>query len=234
MTVNLPDLEQLLANLFDAQGLRRFVANLFGSSLADQLPDVTTTKTNLVHACTVVMHRNGVVTEHLFAALIRERPQRKSEIEEVAGGKALDPAISAPMKVSPRTPDYVVKDTYDALRRDQELVREFLAKHMSLTRFIENLTSQNLEKLPEEVVSWVKKHAPQITNPRIRQALEGFGSVGASFKADANVGLTLAVLGLDPALKSIKQLKEFAEMTNAQLHQLALQQVGMHPSKDRR
>jgi len=230
LQVHLPSLERLLGELFNTQEVRRFVANQYGRSIADQLPEEGATKSYLAHVCAIVLDRNGVVGEQLFDALVEERPERREEIYNVAKGVS-DTSVAVvhvdttQTRVTPRTPDYVIKDSYDANRSDRDLVRDFLGKHISLTRLICSFSTENHLEIPTSIAEWVRENCHKIKNRKIRQMLEQIGSLGAAFRVELGAGFLATAVSLDPIIKNIAALQKFAALTDVEVHQLTLESI---------
>jgi ABC-type glycerol-3-phosphate transport system permease component len=135
-------LEGLFQELMDAAELRRFVTNLYGKRVTSQLPGEGITHELLSHGVVTVLSRNGLIDREFFVELLGERPRMRTHILDVAAefGVATLPVEgpdNLPERVV-RSPDYVVRDTYESLRRQRQLVRELIHGELHLARLFGN------------------------------------------------------------------------------------------------
>jgi hypothetical protein len=93
-------LADLLLSLFQAPQLRQFLASRLREDLTGELPESPTTPNALAHAAAGCLSARGLVGEELFAALIRERPERAEDIRSVQ--RAL--SLPGPARDEPRRP----------------------------------------------------------------------------------------------------------------------------------
>lgn len=229
-------LESLFRDLMEPSELRRFIGNLFGRQITSQLPEVATHEL-LAHGTVRVLDRNGLINEELFVELVSERPGQVSEIEAVARGFGLEvltrgdltPLLARPV----RTPDYVVRDTYESLRRQRTLLRELTHGDLHLGRFLGVALRGNekeLAQIPDRVAGWIDSHRHEFTIPQLSGPLEAVALGASTFAVDPEfgmIGLIAAVgLGGDKVLAQLNQLYAFANLSDPQIYELTLTLVG--------
>lgn len=77
-------LVELMAELFSAPALRRWLRLEFGSDLVNELPDPATRLDSLSFEAVVVLAQHGRIDASLFDALLDKRPHQAKRIREVA------------------------------------------------------------------------------------------------------------------------------------------------------
>lgn len=228
-------LELLFQDLMDSAELRRFVNNLFGRQITSQLPSEATHEL-LAHGTATVLQRNGLINDELFVELVNERPNMHSQIQAVAQEfgitsvprTGVDGIVLRPV----RTPDYVVRDTYESLRRQSTLLRTLSHGEIHLSRLLGHAIRQNdaeIAGLPGRVVAWIDAHRHEITLAELKGPLEAVYVAASAFAVNPQVALlgSLAAVfvGGDKAIKSITQLVSFASLSEQELYKLALKLV---------
>ena len=237
MSPSLPKrLESLLRELMEPSEIRRFIGNLFGRQITSQLPEAATHEL-LAHGTVMVLQRNGLINEELFVELVSERPAQVSEIEAVAKGFGFEVATrgngTSLLARPARTPDYVVRDTYESLRRQRTLLRELTHGDLHLGRVLGAALRGNegdLAEIPERVASWIDAHRHEFTIPQLKAPLEAVALGASTFALDTDVGMfgLLAAVGIggDKVLAPLNQLFAFANLSDQQLYELTLTLVG--------
>lgn len=92
----------------------------------------------------------------------------------MAARTCISPTISSPCsKASVRTPDYVVQQTYESMRRQRDILREFV-NHFAPTRILLALQgSRSTDTFLASVQDWLGTRAAEITYPAVRGAVHG-------------------------------------------------------------
>lgn len=227
-------IQSLFLDLFDPSQLRKFITEWGGRSIANQIPPEVVSPELLVHGITLTLERNGMLDETLFVELCRERPRCKSAIERVAQefGIAVPSdttlvATSGPLVV--RTPDYVIHNAYESLRRQRDLLRTFFQGPVSIHGIIEILgRDQDLTPAVEAIRAWVREHAGAFSFAPVRNALHQIGLLSAGLAARDPALKTLMVFAAALAIPQLeghlKGLSRFAQLTESELYSMALQQ----------
>lgn len=229
-------LESLIRELMEPGEIRRFISNLFGRQITSQLPAEATHEL-LAHGTVTVLERNGLINEELFVELVSERPAQGKEIVAVArefGLKGLARiSQGVPLVSGVRTPDYVVRDSYESLRRQRSLLRELTHGELHLGRIVGaglRGDADELAQLPQRVAVWIDSHRHEFTVPQLQAPLEAVALGASTFVLDPEVALigVLVVVGLggDRFVASLKQLTAFASLSDQQLYELTLKLVG--------
>lgn len=232
-------LEGLLCEMMEPAEIRRFVSNLFGRQLSSQLP-VESTHELLAHATAILFKRSNVINAELFHELVQERPQMRAQIQAVAddfGFSSLPDLAVAGVALAPaRTPDYVVRDTYQSLRAQRTRLRELTHGEIHLSRLFGQAVRQQedqLAALPARVTTWIDKYRHEITLPSLQGPMEGIYLAASVFTADpqaAAIGvIALLFLQGERTLNSLQQLVGFASLTDQQLYELTLKLVEARP-----
>ncbi len=232
---HLKQLERLLCELMDAAEIRRFVAGLFGRSINSQLPAAEVSHGFLAHATVTVLERNGHINPELFRELMGERPQRSAEIQAVAdefGFAALPVLVTGALPaVRVRTPDYVVRDTYESLRAQRARLRELTHGEIHLARLVGQAMSQDLalQTLPSRVTAWIDAHRHEITLRELQSPLEGIYAASVMFTVDPQAAalgvIALLFFGGHAAIQAVQQLAAFSTLSDQNLYELALKLV---------
>lgn len=219
----------------DADEIRRFVAGLFGRSINSQLPAAEVSHGFLAHATVTVLERNGHINPELFRELMGERPQRSAEIQAVAdefGFAALPVLVTGALPaVRVRTPDYVVRDTYESLRSQRARLRELTHGEIHLARLVGQAMSQDLalQTLPSRVTAWIDAHRHEITLRELQGPLEGIYAASVMFTVDPQAAalgvIALLFFGGHAAIQAVQQLAAFSTLSDQNLYELALKLV---------
>ncbi|WAS91677.1 hypothetical protein [Nannocystis punicea] len=228
-------LESLFRDLMDAAELRRFISNLFGRQITSQLPGECSHEL-LAHGTVTVLELNDLIDNELFVELVSERPSMRPHIQAVAQefGFAAVPCIGPDGAIvhSVRTPDYVVRDTYENLRRQSAVLRTLTHGEVHLSRLLGHALRQNDEEfaaLPGRVVAWIDAHRHEITLTELKVPLEAAYLAASAFAANpqgALLGsLAAVILGGDRMIHAIQQLVGFASLSEQELYKLALKMV---------
>lgn len=90
-------LADTLMAMFSAEELRRLLQFTFGPEVTSELPAAHASLATLAYAVVEVLERRELVGEQLFAALRRERPRRRAEIDAVEALWADGAAAAAPV-----------------------------------------------------------------------------------------------------------------------------------------
>lgn len=227
-------LETLFRTLMDGKQLRRFIGNLFGRDITAQLPEECSDEL-LAHGTVTLLERNGLIHQGLFLELMGERPQQYAEIEEVAqvfGVQVVSVSGgTAPRVYTPRTPDYVIRDTYDSLRRQRTLLRQLTHGEIHVSRLLGAMAQQNeqaIVALPTRVIAWIDAHRHEFTVPELQLALTGVHTLASMFAAQAELGAVGSLLAVltGQADRTLQQLYGFAGLPDQDLYALALRLVG--------
>jgi hypothetical protein len=223
-------LEALLRDLMDGKQLRRFIGNLFGRQITAQLPEECTDEL-LAHGTVAALQRNNLINQDLFVELVGERPGNHGEIEAVAQifGLQVVPS-SGPASVqllSPRTPDYVIRDTYESLRRQRTLLRQLTHGEIHVSRLIGVVARQDdkaLQALPVRVSAWIDENRHEFSVPDLQSALAGVHMLASLFAAQAEAGALGSLFALlsGQADLTIKRLYGFSSLSDQDLYALAL------------
>lgn len=229
-------LEGLFQELMDAAELRRFVTNLYGKRVTSQLPGEGITHELLSHGVVTVLSRNGLIDREFFVELLGERPRMRTHILDVAAefGVATLPVEGLdglPERVV-RSPDYVVRDTYESLRRQRQLVRELIHGELHLARLIGHAVRSDeakLREVPARVVKWIDAHRHELQLRELQGPIEGIYLAASVFA----VSPELALLGSAAAIafsrgEALQQLTTFANLSDNDLyaHALMLAEIG--------
>lgn len=228
-------LEALFRTLMDGKQLRRFIGNLFGRDITAQLPEGECSDELLTHGAVAVLARNGLIQQTLFLELVGERPQQHVEIEEVAqvfGVQVVAVGGGAALRVrTPRTPDYVIRDTYDSLRGQRMLLRQLTHGEIHIGRLLGAMAQQDeqaLVSLPARVIVWIDAHRHEFTVPELQVALTGVHMLASMFAAQAELGAVGSLIAVltGEGERTLKQLYGFAGLADQDLYALALQLAG--------
>lgn len=223
-------LETLLRDLMDGKQLRRFIGNLFGRQVTSQLPEDCTHEL-LANGTVALLERNGLINQELFIELVGERPQMQGQIAEVAQifGLAVVSAndTSSVPAWTPRTPDYVIRDTYADLRRQRTLLRQLTHGDIHLSRIFGVIARQDeraMVALPGRVVAWIDTHRHEFSLPDLQSALATVHTLASLFLVQTEAGLVGSLVALytgqlEPTMKS---LYNFADRPDQDLYALAL------------
>ncbi len=223
--------------MFTATELRQFIHEWVGGSIARQLPGEIVSLDVLARGAVAVLRRNNLLDRHLFDELLRVRPHQQSTMAELAeqcssGALAVvAPDATALALPSHRTPDYVIQQTYESLRAQRDLVR-VLVHHFSPAQFVLSVDNASAERGPLNAVrAWMDAHAAQIAYPPVRQALQALGLAYAGLSArDEGIQMFSAIiitfLVSDPIKSHLRTVQQFAQLTEVQLYDLVLQEVG--------
>lgn len=229
-------LESLIRELMEPSEIRRFISNLFGRQITSQLPE-TATHELLAHGTVMVLERNGLINEELFVELVNERPAQGDEIQAVARefGLAVQERLvrAGPVAHAVRTPDYVVRDTYESLRKQRTLLRELTHGELHIVRFMGAALRGNdrdLAEMPLRVATWIDAHRHELTLDQLQAPLSAVQMIASVFVQDPEVGMigTLGAIGIggDRFLAQLNQLFAFANLSDQQLYELTLTLVG--------
>lgn len=224
-------LETLFRTLMDGKQLRRFIGNLFGRDITAQLPEGECSDELLAHGTVAVLARNGLIHQGLFVELVGERPQQHAEIEEVAqvfGVPVVAVSGGSALRLHPpRTPDYVIRDNYDNLRRQRTLLRQLTHGEIHVSRLLGALLQQDEQAitiLPSRVIAWIDAYRHEFTVPELQAALTGVHMLASMFAAQAELGALGSLLAVfsGQAEKTMQQLYGFAGLPDQDLYALAL------------
>lgn len=223
------DLEELLAALFRPDQLRRFLALENGEKVARQLPGEHASAEAVTHEAVQVLARNGLIDEDLFAALLRERGMARDEITRVAEAHGLtlraaevQRVIEGPVTLS----DRVIQDTYDDLREQQRIVRDFLSgpwARLNAARMRGDADQAGVEAAGAACRAWATEHYRKVTMPEVRQALEILRGTTLVNPLAGLGEFLLAALTLEKWAPAIGVLERFGALSVADLWQLANQ-----------
>lgn len=92
-------LHALLSDIFNAEGLRRFITLRYGP-IARELP-TNGSLTDLAFSATLLLRQHGLITASLFGALIEERPAQRRKILACAASWQIDSGV---IGVAPTAP----------------------------------------------------------------------------------------------------------------------------------
>jgi hypothetical protein len=231
-------LEGLFCELMDAAEIRRFINNLFGRQISSQLPAESTHEL-LAHGTTHVLQRNNLIDPNLFSELANERPQARTQIYAVAeelGFSSLPALVAAGTPLAAvRTPDYVVRDTYENLRAQRTRLRELTHNELHLSRLFGQALRQDdqLLTLPARVTAWIDAHRHEITLPSLQNPIEAIYLAVSVFTADPQVAafgaMALMFFQGERVLTAIQQVVNFASLTDSQLYELTLKLIETRP-----
>ncbi|MDC0721529.1 hypothetical protein [Nannocystis bainbridge] len=223
-------LEGLFQEVMDSAELRRFVTNLYGKRVTSQLPGEGITHELLSHGVVTVLSRNGLIDREFFVELIGERPRMRPHIVDLAAefgvpALAVDGTDALPQRVV-RSPDYVVRDSYESLRRQRQLVRELTHGELHLARLIGQAVRQDeaqLREVPGRVVAWIDAHRHELTLRELQGPIEGIYIAFSVFTVSPEVAVlgSLAVLGFTRG-EALQQLLSFVTLSDNDLYALAL------------
>lgn len=229
-----PALHCLLGELFDQQQLRRFIADWGGHSIARQLPGESVPLETLAHGAVVVLRRNGMLDRELFRELQRARPGQQALLSEVAskcGCGPLDAAGPDAVIAWPgvRTPDYVVQHTYESLRAQRDVAREFV-NHFSLPKILMIAGGTGApERFTSILLEWLNRRADELTYPPVRNAMQHLGLAITGLAApDEGVRLMtlMATFLAAPQIEAhLTQVRSFAALSEVQLYELVLREL---------
>jgi hypothetical protein len=233
-----PVLHRLLRELFDPQQLRQFLRDWGGYSIADQLPGEIASLEAVADVAIVLLRRNGMLDRSLFLALQRARPGQHallSRLCEQCGCGPLDAASGADAIALPpvRTPDYVVQHTYESLRAQRDVAREFV-NHFSLPKILMLAGGTgSAEKFTAILLEWLNSRAGELTYPPVRNAVQHLGLAITGLAAPDEGIRLITLLGTFLAAPQIEahltQVRAFAALSEVQLWELVLRELAPAP-----
>lgn len=221
------DLEALLSAVFRPDQLRRFLALEYGEKVARQLPGEHASAEAVTHEAVQVLARNRLIDQDLFAALLRERANARDEITQVAGahGVQLSAVVVQRVVEGPVTlSDRVIQDTYDDLREQQRIVRDFLSgpwARLNEARMRGDADRAGVEAAGAACRAWATEHYRKVTLPEVREALEILRGTTLVNPLGSGIELLLTALTGEKWGPAIALLERFSALPPAELWQIA-------------
>lgn len=220
-------LEDLIAALFRPDQLRRFFALEFGEKVARQLPGENVSAETFHHEAVQLLVRNGLVDQDLFATLLRDRQGSRDEITRVAdlfgvtlSGAEVQRVVEGPVTLT----DQVIKDTYDDLRMQQQIVRDFLSgpwARLNAARLSGDSDPEGAERAGAACRAWATEHYRKVTLPELRKALEVLRVTTFVNPLRGGLEFALAAFSSQTWLAAIQALEQFTTRAPSDLWQIA-------------